>query len=184
QITKASDLLQSQSQAITAASAKVALEVDQARQGLGQQRGLLEDQSSQAARLLREQVNELQLHIVDTGQRLQQQTAAFAAGTDAARRALAEPVDALTAFGDTLAAQPSAFTRVAREQASAMVAMLEEAAQNFGRMASEQVAAMSAAARDLVNQVESELAQKADAANRLFDGLGEQGQKVQGRIRG
>src|SRR5579885_1395318 len=104
QLAKAAALLESQSQALAGAAAKVVQELTQARDSLSDQRGRLEEDSTRAARLLREQVGELELHITETGQRLERQTAAFAASAEAARRALAEPVDALAAFGDTLAA--------------------------------------------------------------------------------
>src|SRR5262249_23460660 len=100
QLTRATRLLEGQSEAIGAAAAKVAGEVEQARESLSAQHEVLEEQSGAAVRLMREQVDEIERRIAEAGERLERQSAAFSAGAEAARRSLAEPVEVLAEFGE------------------------------------------------------------------------------------
>ncbi len=79
QLAKAATLLESQSKGIVAAAAKVTQEVELAKQGLAQQRGQLEDQSNQATRLLRQQMESMTAAAGEMMQRVEAELAEKAA---------------------------------------------------------------------------------------------------------
>ncbi len=82
QLAKATALLESQSQGIVAAAAKVTQEVELAKQGLSQQRGQLEDQSNQATRLLRQQMESMTAAAAEMMQRVEAELAEKAAAAN------------------------------------------------------------------------------------------------------